>query len=119
MLQVRIRGGANHLEGRVEVFHDGKWGTVCADGWGIEEAMTVCRQLNLGFASKAVVEDNFGGEVLQVILSGVQCRVDAISIYKCEHDELENTTCSSKGRVAGVVCVDGKTRIMKCCEVLQ
>ena len=70
--------------------------------------MTVCRQLNLGFASQAVIEGNFGGEVLPAILSGVQCRVDAISIYNCEHDELANTKCSSKGKVAGVVCVDGK-----------
>jgi len=104
--EVRIRGGANPFEGRVEVFHDDKWGTVCGDEWGIEEAMTVCRQLNLGYASDAVTQSNFSETDLEVIMSGVKCRVDEISIYNCEHDEWENATCSSKKKSAGVICVN-------------
>ena len=107
-LQIRIQGGANPKEGRVEVFHEGQWGTVCGDEWGIEEAMTVCRQLNLGFASKAVTHNNFTQTDLKVIMSGVQCRVDAISLYRCQHDDWGKTNCSSKDKLAGVVCVNGK-----------
>ena len=90
------------------MFHDNKWGSVCSDSWGIEEAMTVCRQLNLGFAREAVTEDRFGGTNLKVIMSGVNCRVDEISLYNCQHDEWTNATCSDKDNLAGVVCVDGK-----------
>jgi len=104
--QIRIQGGANPKEGRVEVFHDGKWGTVCGDGWGIEEAMTVCRQLNLGYAGRAVAHNNFSQTDLKVIMSGVQCRVDEISLYNCQHDEWTNANCSSKDKLAGVVCVN-------------
>ena len=34
-------------EGRVEICIDGFWGTVCDSGWGQEEAMVVCRQLDM------------------------------------------------------------------------
>ena len=42
---VRLIGGSNPLEGRVEVCYYNQWGTVCDGMWGTEEAMVVCRQL--------------------------------------------------------------------------
>ena len=42
---IRLRGGANELEGRVEFCNGGVWGTVCDDLWGTPDATVVCRQL--------------------------------------------------------------------------
>ena len=44
-MQVRLIGGAYPSTGRVEVYCNGQWGTVCSDGFGDDEAATVCSQL--------------------------------------------------------------------------
>ena len=42
---IRLIGGTNCYEGRVEVCLDEQWQTVCDDSWGSSDAEVVCRQL--------------------------------------------------------------------------
>ena len=42
---IRLVGGTTRYEGRVEVYHNQSWGTMCDDGADKKLAEVICRQL--------------------------------------------------------------------------
>ena len=45
---IRLVDGTTPLEGRLEVFHNGEWGTVCDDHFGSADASVVCSSITPG-----------------------------------------------------------------------
>ena len=42
---IRLQGGDYSNQGRVEVYCNGQWGTICSDGFDSTDALTICKQL--------------------------------------------------------------------------
>ncbi|NXX59509.1 DMBT1 protein, partial [Scopus umbretta] len=90
-------------EGRLEVFHNGSWPTVCDDGWEMKDAMVVCRQLGCRDAVSAKIDAFFGEGTGDIPLDNVACSRDESSLEQCSHRGLGTHNCYHK-EDTGVVC---------------
>ena len=102
-MSLRLVNGGDVCSGRLEVFHDGSWGTVCDDGWNMKDATVVCRQLGCGDAVSAKTDAFFGEGTGDILLDNVECRGDESSLEQCSHRGLGTHDCYHK-EDAGVIC---------------
>ena len=103
---IRLVGGSWNGEGRVEIFYNGNWGTVCDDGWDLIDARVVCRQLGFYNALSAPKSAHFGTGSGRIWLHHVGCFGHENSIKECfhrgwgvedcDHNQDASVICSSK-----------------------
>ena len=103
---VRLVGGSNVREGRVEVNINFEWGTVCDDSWGTNDARVVCRQLSFGSPISAPGNARFGQGSGQIFLDDVHCTGSESSLASCSHRGKGMHNCMHY-EDASVVCGPG------------
>ena len=104
---VRLVNGSTKYEGRVEVYHNGEWGTVCDDGWDLNDAQVVCNELGLGNAINATKRGFYGGGRGQIWLDNVECVGTERTIRNCSHRGWGILYSCSHYEDAGVKCISG------------
>ena len=102
-------GGSSYNEGRVEVYYNGEWGTVCDDGWDDTDAGVVCRQLGFGSSGTAIGSADFVQGSGPIWLADVACTGSESTLVNCGHLGVGITNCY-RYEEAGVKCSgeDGK-----------
>ncbi|XP_029596985.1 T-cell differentiation antigen CD6 isoform X1 [Salmo trutta] len=100
---VRLAGGSHHCEGRVELWREEKWGTVCDDSWDLRDGGVVCAQLGCGSALNVSGQDgSFEAGVGLVLLDEVNCGGSERNLWECPSMGTVND-CGHK-EDAAVVC---------------
>ena len=89
--------------GRVEVFYNGTWGTICDDLWDLQDADVVCRQLGFEGALSAPGSAAFGHGTGQIWLDDVNCVGNETLISQCRHRGWGIENCGHH-EDAGTVC---------------
>ncbi|XP_035942367.1 macrophage scavenger receptor types I and II isoform X1 [Halichoerus grypus] len=102
---VRLIGGRAPHEGRVEIFHNGQWGTVCDDHWELRGGQVICR--SLGYQGVQAVHKGayFGQGTGPIWLNEVfcfgressieDCKIRQWGVRGCSHSEDAGVTCTS------------------------
>ena len=90
--------------GRVEVYHNGSWGTVCDNSWHKRDADVVCRQL--GYAKGSRFRCNaacFGEGEGKIWMDGLSCPLGGDRLMSCDYIKWGEHECTH-AEDAGVCC---------------
>ncbi|XP_069054891.1 scavenger receptor cysteine-rich type 1 protein M130-like isoform X2 [Lepisosteus oculatus] len=97
-----VRGGSS-CAGTVEFQYKGKWGTVAHQGWDLDDAGVVCRQLDCGAAVAAPGGAHFGPGSGPVLVRDVACKGSESTLRKCRSTELKGRDAPHDAD-AGAIC---------------
>ncbi|XP_069115645.1 uncharacterized protein [Argopecten irradians] len=111
--RIRLMDGINEFQGRLEIYDEGRWGTVCDSGWESypENVVVVCRQLGFepGRYTKTFRRRNKTFRIDKVICDGSEERLGA-----CQYDVLSNRNCEGrKDYEVNVMCNRPTEQVVK------
>ena len=83
---VRLVNGPSVNKGRVEVYYDGVWGTVCDDSWNSQDGDVVCKQLGFEGVERIHYRAFYGEGTGPIWIDQIHCEPHHQSILECRHN---------------------------------
>lgn len=100
---IRLIGGSQPFEGRVEICRNNVWGTVCDDSFGVPDATVACRQAGFSiFGAVPRLAAFFGAGRGEIFLDDLACNGSESRLVDCMASATHNCIHSED---AGVTCV--------------
>ena len=109
---LRLVGSDFKAEGRVEIYHENKWGTICDDRWGMEEANVTCKQYGYPLGAQYWYSNAYFGKGNGTIwLDDVTCFGNETKLMNCRHNGWEGHNCRHYEDVAVVCRMEGTSKL--------
>ena len=90
-LPIRLADGEDQYSGRVEIYRNGVWGTVCNNNWTKTNGRVVCQQLfNLKTIEIDLATPSGTGPIL---MDNVNCKIGANNLLACSHNGFGYHNC--------------------------
>ncbi|XP_067882865.1 antigen WC1.1-like [Heterodontus francisci] len=106
-VQLRLSGGGSPCTGRVEIYYNRTWGSVCADSWDLADADVVCKQLGCGKALDMSLTASCGPDSGPVWLDELNCSGNESFLWECPSASWDNHDCSHEEDVR-IMCSEHK-----------
>ena len=98
---MRLVGGSLPNEGRLEVYYNGEWGTVCDNGWDDYDSSLVCSQL--GFKS-STLSRQFKPGTGRILLDSITCTNKDTVLASCAHFGVGIISVCDHSKDVGIKC---------------
>ena len=103
-IPVRLVGGSTANEGRVEVYYNNAWGTVCDDDWDQTDSNVVCQQLGYAGADRFYSNAFYGQGTGNIWMDNVRCSSTDTCLGYCNFNGFGNHNCDHSEDVS-VICI--------------
>ena len=108
---IRLVGGSSYNEGRVEILYNDVWGTICSDGWSLNNAIVVCRSVGFSGANTFyATSSQYGPGAGPIWLDNVMCDGNESSLARCSHRGINITNSCTHAKDVGVYCSGSESK---------
>lgn len=102
-LDLRLVNGSD-CAGRLEVFYNGTWGSICSNRMSQLTAITVCKHLNCGDGGEIAADFKYGPGSGPTWLDHIECTEQHNSLWQCQSDPWDAQSCGNRAEETHISC---------------